>query len=363
MSHSFDKNKKIDYNKGGSFKLKKAKIQRKEVSVMQYKVELLTGIRPTGDLTVANYLGAVAPIVKLQSQGVSPVVFVADLHAITDNEPATVRQYIHGVVADYIALGVDPQKATIYLQSDIAGEVTTFTALLARHISVAELLRVPTLKDKLKKNARPETANALLLLYPVLMAADILLNRAKKVPVGEDQLAHMEITRLLARRFNKKYGEVFPIPQVLQVKSLRILSLRGEGKMSKTNPGGAIFLTDDMETVAKKIKAAETAFEGVMSDKLESHILIAKGLAKTESKRNEVDAIIQAHKSGKPVMGQFKQLLTRIVQNFLTEFQTKRAEIMRDPSYIPFILEKGAKVARENAIETLEEVRRVLRFN
>lgn len=327
---------------------------------MRYKVELLTGIRPTGDLTVANYLGAVEPIVELQEQGVSPLVFVADLHAITDNEPATVRQYINGIVADYIALGIDPKKAKIYLQSDIAGEVTTFTALLARLVSVAELLRVPTLKDKLKNNARPETANALLLLYPVMMATDILLNRAKKVAVGEDQLAHIELTRLLARRFNKRYGEILPIPQALQVKSLRILSLKGEGKMSKTNPGGAIFLTDDVETVAKKIKAAETALEGVMNEKLESLILIAKGLAKTESERDEVDAIIKAHKSGKPVMGQFKQLLTRIVQYFLEEFQAKRAEITRDPSYIPSILEEGVKVARKNAIETLDEVRKAL---
>lgn len=327
---------------------------------MQYKVELLTGIRPTGDLTVANYLGAVAPIVEFQVRGVSPVVFVADLHAITDNEPATVRQYIHGVVADYIALGVDPQKAKIYLQSDIMGEVTTFTALLARIVSVAELLRVPTLKDKLKNNARPETANALLLLYPVIMAADILLNRARTVAVGEDQLPHMEFTRLLARRFNKRYGEIFPIPQVLQVESLRILSLKGEGKMSKSNPGGAIFLTDDLKTVSNKIKAAETAFEGVVNEKLESHILVANELAKTESERDEVDAIIRAHKSGKPVMGQFKQVLTRIVKDFIEEFQVKRAEVMRDPSYIPFVLEEGAKVARENAIETLNEVRKIL---
>jgi len=361
MSRKLDKNIKKDYTKRSNLSiLKKDQIQRKEVSTMQYKVELLTGIRPTGGLTIANYLGAVAPIVKLQDQGVFPVVFVADLHAITDNEPAAVRQYIHEVVADYIALGIDPKRAKIYLQSDIAGEVTTLTALLARLISVAELLRVPTLKDKLKRNARPETANALLLLYPVMMAADILLNRAKKVPVGEDQLAHMEVTRLLARRFNKRYGEIFPIPQALQVKSLRILSLKGEGKMSKTNPMGAIFLTDDMETVAKKIKAAETAFEGVMSEKLKSHILIAKGLAKTESECEEVDAIIRAHKEGKPVMAQFKEVLTRIVQNFLQEFQAKRAEVIRNPSYIASILEEGAKMARENAIETLNEVKKVL---
>ena len=130
--------------------------------------------------------------------------------------------------------------------------------------------------------------------------------------------------------------------------------------MSKTNPGGAIFLTDGRKIVANKIKAAETAFEGAMNERLESHILIAKGLAKTESERDEVDAIIKAHKSGKPVMGQFKQLLTRIVQNFLEEFQEKRAEIVRDPSYVLSVLEEGAKVARKNAIETLEGVKKVL---
>jgi len=336
--------------------------RKDEVSAVHYEVELLTGIRPTGDLTVANYLGAVAPIVELQAQGVSPVVFVADLHAITDNEPATVRQYLHGVVADYIALGIDPRQAKIYLQSEIVGEVTTFTTLLARLVSVAELLRVPTLKDKLKNNARPETANALLLLYPVMMAADILLNRARLVAVGEDQVPHMEFTRLLARKFNARYGDTFAIPQVLQVESLRILSLKGEGKMSKSNPAGAIFLTDDLKAVSSKIRAAETAFEGVMNDKLDSHVLIAKALAKAESERDEVDAIIEEHKSGKPVMGQFKQALARIVQNFIEEFQAKRAEIVRDPSYIPSVLEEGAKVARKNAVETLDEVRKVLGF-
>jgi len=362
---NLDKNRITAYTNTPSTLKSKSTLKtrkRKEDRTVNCKVEVLTGIRPTGDLTVANYLGAIVPVIELQKQGISPMVFVADLHAITDNEPATVRSYIHGVVADYIALGVDPCKAKIYLQSDIAGEVTTCTALLARLITVAELLRVPTIKDKIKANARPETANALLLLYPVLMAADILLNKAKKVPVGEDQLAHMQIARLLARRFNKKYGEVFLVPEVLQVKSLRILSLKGEGKMSKTNPGGAIFLTDTLKTAANKIKAAETAFGGVMNEKLESQILIAKGLAKTQPEIDEVDAIIVEHKSGKPVMGKFKQLFTRITENFLEEFQAKRAEVMRDPSYIPSVLKEGAKAARQNAVETLEEMKEALRF-
>lgn len=330
---------------------------------MSKAIDVLTGIRPTGDLTVANYLGAVIPILELQNKGLSTAVFVADLHGLTDREPSVIKGYLHDVVADYIALGVDPKLCTIYIQSDVFGEVTSLMSLLARHTSVAELLRVPTLKEKLKRNANPETANALLLLYPVLMAADILMHRAKKVPVGEDQVAHMEIVRKLARRFNHRYGDVFPVPEVLQVKTLRLLSLKGEGKMSKTNPNGALFLTDDERTINRKIKSAETAFEGKMNDRLESHICIAKGLAKTKSERDEVDAIIQAHKNDKPVMGQFKQLLTHIVQNFIKEFQTRRAEVTRDPSYISSVLKEGAKVARENAIETLNEVRKALRFN
>lgn len=359
---NLDNNIKNSYNSNSS--LNNQPTNRKDLETMNNSniTNLLTGIRPTGSLTIANYLGAVAPLIELQKEGKFPLVFVADLHAITDCEPSIVRESVQEVVADYLALGVDPKKAKIYLQSDIAGEVTTFAALLARHATVSELLRVPTLKDKLRENDGPEVANALLLLYPVLMAADILLNKALQVPVGEDQLSHMEVTRRLARRFNKKYGEVFPIPQVLQVKSLRILSLKGKGKMSKTNPDGAIFLTDSAKDVANKIKVAETALEGEMNDKLESLIQIAKGLAKTQSDKDEVDAVIDEHMNKQPVMGKFKQLLTRIVQEFLEEFQIHRAEVVKDPSYVTSILEQGAVVARKNATETLDEVMKALKF-
>ncbi|MEK7130098.1 MAG: tryptophan--tRNA ligase, partial [Patescibacteria group bacterium] len=325
----------------------------------EYKTEIFTGIRPTGSLTVANYFGAVKPIIKLQEleSGIKPLVFVADLHALTDNEPKDVKKYVNEVVADYIALGVDPNKADLFLQSAIENEIAVLTLLLSRHTNVSELLRVPTLKDKLKNNARPETANALLFLYPVMMAADILIQRAKKVPVGQDQVAHIEFTRELAKDFNKKYGEVFPMPQPLEQKALRILSLKGESKMSKSIPHGALLLSDDAITIAKKIKTAETAFEGKMNDRLESHILIAKGLAKTEKEKQEIDAIIEEHKKGKAVMGQFKQIFTSIAQNFLQEFQARKKEITKDPAFIPSVLEQGAKIAKTNAQETLELVK------
>ena len=324
------------------------------------KIEILTGIRPTGDLTIANYLGAIKPIVELQNKGQSPLVFVADLHAVTDNEPANAKKFVNEVVADYIALGINPEKTKIFLQSDIESEVAVLTMLLSRLITVSELLRVPTLKEKLKANVRPETANTFLLLYPVMMTADILLQRAEKIPVGKDQLAHLEVSRELVKRFNKKYGKIFPIPQPLQIDALRILSLKGERKMSKSSPEGAIFLTDDAKTVARKIKGAETAFEGVMNEKLESHILVAKSLCKNDQEREEIDSLIKEHKKSKPVMGQFKQLFIRITNNFLAEFQAKKNVIIQDNSLIPSILKEGAKIARDNAQETLELAKKAM---
>jgi len=323
---------------------------------IQYTTDIVTGVRPTGDLTIANYLGAIKPIIELQSQQKSLMMFVADLHALTDNEPDVVKQYTREVVIDYLALGIDPQKTIIYKQSDIAGEVTTLMALLARQISVAELLRVPTLKDKLKAGTRTETANALLLLYPVMMAADILLQGAKHVPVGEDQLSHLEVTRLLAERFNKKYGEILLLPQPLQVKALRIQSLKGDGKMSKSRPEGAIFLTDSLDKVAKKIKSAETAFAGEMNDTLASHILVAKELCQTTADREEIDRLVAEHLKGTAVMAEFKQIFARVVQEFLQTFQTKRAEITKDTSRIDAILVEGNKIARTNAQATLMAV-------
>lgn len=318
-----------------------------------YKVKVFTGIRPSGDLTVANYLGAIEPILNLLKKGIEPMVFVADLHALTDKEPSLVKKFTREVVVDYLALGLDPQKTTIFVQSVIGPQLFTLMSYLARHITVAELLRVPTLKDKLRKNAREETANSLLLLYPVLMASDILMQRAEQVPVGEDQIAHLEVTRLLAKRFNKNYGNVFPIPKAYQVKSLRILSLKGGEKMSKSVPEGAIFLTDDIESAINKVKRAVTAIEGKMTEGLESNIILAKGLCKSEDDQARIDAIIAEHMAGKKVMDEFKKVLAKVVTEFLTDFQERRKKIVQETGLIDSVLDKGNKVAIENANETM----------
>jgi tryptophanyl-tRNA synthetase len=315
--------------------------------------KILTGVRPTGILTIANYLGAVKPIIDLQTAGERPYLFVADLHATTDNEPGKITEYIKELVIDYLALGLDPAKCVLYRQSAIKGEVTTLMSYLARLISVAELMRVPTLKDKIKGEGRVETANALLLLYPVLMAADILIQRSTHIPVGEDQIAHIEVSRLLANRFNDRYGKVFPIPQAEQVKSLRILSLKGEGK---STPEGALLMSDTPKDVAGKIKRAQTALEGEMTPSLESLIVIAKGLADSDEVIAQIDEVIARHLKGDSVMGQFKSLVTEIVQKFLADFQIRREALLAETGLVDRLLSLGNAEAQATARETMDAV-------
>ena len=326
----------------------------------EYQVDILTGFRPTANLHIGNYVGAIKPFMELQKTGQKSYLFIADLHALTDNEPEVIKKFIREIVGDYLALGLDPEKTTIYRQSAIGYETAFLMELLTRETMVAELLRVPTIKEKLKGNMKAENANALLLMYPVMMAADILLHRPRMVPVGDDQVAHLEVMREFARSFNKKYGDVFPMPEVKKIRSLRILALKGEGKMSKSSPAGAIFLTDDPKVAVKKIKSAETATEGEMTPSLESHITLAKELTNDVKIHLEIDRIIKDHRAGKQVMGEFKQLLADLVSNFFVRFQEKREGIMRQPGYIEDILREGKKRARESAEETLTLVREAM---
>lgn len=325
-----------------------------------FQTEVFTGIRPTGNLTVANFAGAVAPLLALQKEKKNPLVFVADMHAMTDREPKIAKKFALEVVADYLALGLDPKKCHIFIQSSIGKQISLLTLYLMRHISVAELLRVPTLKDKLKKDQKEEGANALLANYPVMMAADILIQKSVEVPVGKDQLPHIEVAKLLARRFNRQYGQVFPVPQAHHLAAVNILSLRGEGKMSKTKPEGAIFLTDTPEEALKKIKRAETAFAGEMPAILQSHVLLVKSLAKKKSETEKVDQIIKEHLAGKNVMKDFKEVFSSVVKNFLVDFQTKRKEIASDGNYLASVINEGNELAMANAKRTMQEVERVM---
>jgi len=326
----------------------------------QFVTEVFTGIRPTGNLTVANYVGAVKPTTDLLERGFRPLVFVADLHLLTTHEAKEAKIFNSAVVSDYIALGLDPRKADIFVQSDLRQEVFELTMYLMRHVSISELMRVPTLKDKLRDGERSETASAFLANYPVMMAADILLQRAHFVPVGPDQIPHIELTRKIAERFNSNYQAILPLPSPQEVEPVKILGLKGSGKMGKSHPQEAIFLTDSPSDISKKIKAAQTAFAGEMPDVLRSHVAMAKAVAKNQAEIDEVNDVISEHLKGQQVMGQFKGLLSKLVQNFVVDFQAKRKEVEGDTKAIEEILSHGKEIAFKNAKETLRLVREAL---
>lgn len=316
-------------------------------------IDIITGVRPTGTLTIGNYLGVVKPIVELQEKGLQMMVFVADLHGLTTHEPAEVKSNVRNVLLDYMALGLDPAKTEIFVQSHIARELSYLTLILSRHTTVAELLRVPTLKDKIKHGQNAETATAFLLFYPVLQAADILMMRAKTVPVGEDQVAHVEICRELARRFNKTYGEVFSIPRPSTTPAARILSLKGDSKMSKSYPEGALFLTDDEATIRAKIKRAETADAGLLTPNLLSLFEIAKGLSETTEQRKYFKTLLKRHEQQETVMGEFKASLAEVTVDFVKKFQERRHQLESNPDYLERMLRKGNQSALQRAQETM----------
>jgi tryptophanyl-tRNA synthetase len=325
---------------------------------------LITGIRPSASLTIANLIGSVIPLLELQKLDDTEIfVFVATMHGLTDHEPREIVPNIREVVRDYLALGLDPTRVTIFDQRDVRSEVALLKLYLERHITVARACRIPTLKDKLQDGQRPEEATALLMSYPVMMTADIVLQDADIVPVGKDQYSHMETARELVDAFNKRYGNgksVLVRPETMnREEPINILSLTGDGKMSKSRPENALFLTEDEKTLRKKIRRAETAFESQMTDKLDS--LITMTLALAPEKKPAVDEILTRHKSGDKVMGEFKDLVADVVIDFTTRFQKKRALISE--SDVDAILADGATKARANAQDVVARVEEALGIN
>lgn len=321
----------------------------------------LTGIRPTGDLTVANYIGAIDPLVGLQETYDGPInAFVADLHALTDQEPDVINRTRLDTVRAFMAGGVDPERTTLYLQSQIGAQTVELASLLDRHYSIAELLRVPTLRDKVGGD-RAETASVSLARYPILMAADIMIQDATDVPVGKDQIPHIEVTRTLAQRFNREYGngeQVLVVPDILAAEGIKIAALNGDPKMSKSKPGGALFLNDTPDDVARKIKRAQTAAAGEMTDTLSSHFLMAERLAGSPDQVAELQALRQQHMDGLQVMGAFKGLMTHVVTEFLAGYQERFNNI--SDAQVKQVLREGGEIAREQANGVMTRVHRAM---
>ena len=330
---------------------------------LEYKTDIFTGIRSSGQLTIGNVMGAVHPILKCiedENPEQKPLVFVADLHALTDGEPKDTQSQVLGIIKTYMALGLDESKADIFIQSHIAAEVAELDLYLSRLVTLAELMRVPTLKEKLKGGENEVNANLLLAMYPVMMASDILLQQSRRIPVGQDQTSHIEMARYFATKFNKRYGETFYIPTMFTYgNSISVKSLTGTGKkMSKSEPNGAIILDDDINISLKKVKRAQTAFAGEKSDSLEALIDIGRFVAKDEKEVEVLNTVIDKHFAGENVMGEFKGIVSDYLERFLKNYQDKRASYSDE--YILEFVKKGNSIAKENAQQTLRDVREAM---
>src|SRR3989344_2612228 len=221
------------------------------------KKRVLSGIRATGRLHLGNYVGAVKGMLALQNDpSYETLYMVADLHSInTQYDTKSFQESVRGVLLDYLSAGLDPEKSIIFVQSHVPEHVE-LSYLFSTTLTVARMLHLPTYKDKLKENS--ENANMAMLYYPVLMASDILIYKANAVPVGDGQLPHLEISREVARKMNEKFDTNFPEPTQFKTQGHSVPSLTGEGKMSKSVEGSFIALTDELETIKKKLASVPT---------------------------------------------------------------------------------------------------------
>lgn len=329
---------------------------------------VISGFRPTSDLTVGNYLGAIKPVLEVQEDDQTDLyVFVADMHGLTDHDPREISPYKHEVIKDCLALGIDPSRTTLYMQSSVEAPVTQIANRLSPYVSVAELARTPNLKEKMQASVRAGKsdtddalkANYALLGYPVLMAADIFSQKTPAVAVGEDQEPHLELARVIARRFNRQFGEEILVePSIFAIESLRIASLDGKGKMSKTNPGQAILLTDEPSLARKKIKRAATAPQGEWNSTINSHFTVAENTTTDPERLAQLAELKAAHMAGRAVMGHFKQVWAEITEELLDSFQSRKATITE--AQVVNVLQQGATAANDNATEVLNRMKHAM---
>ncbi len=319
------------------------------------KGRLLTGDRPTGKLHLGHYVGSLENRVKLQDE-YECFFLVADYHALTTRpsrqDIAEIPENIREMVLDYLAVGIDPNKSTIYLQSLIP-EVTTLHLIFSMLVTVPRLQRLPTIKQ-MARDAGLEAIPYGLLGYPVLQSADILMVRADVVPVGKDNAPHVELTREIARRFNYLYGRVFPEPQTLLGRFPILPGIDGQKKMSKSL-GNAILLSDDEKTVTQKVMKMYTDPRRIRADipgrTRGNPVFIYHDLFNPN--KEEVEDLKRRYRRGKVGDVEVKQKLARALNQFLEPIRQRRAEFERKPGIVEEILIEGSKVARREAQETL----------
>ena len=323
---------------------------------MEKKV-ILSGIQSTGRLHLGNYLGAIDNWVKMQEE-YNCYYMIANSHSLTvRNDPKTLRNNTIKIIALYIAAGLDPEKNTLFIQSQVK-EHAELAWILNCYTYMGELSRMTQFKDKSQKHV--DNINAGLFTYPVLMAADILLYKADLVPVGDDQKQHLEITRDIAERFNKIYGDTFVVPDAYIRKSTaRIMGLQNPtSKMSKssTNENDVIFLDDEPEVIIKKFKKAVTDSENVVRYDVVNKPGISNLMSIYGAITGKNEKEIEKEFEGQGY-GLFKMAVANAVIEKLKPIQQKYKELLDNPQYLEKIYSKGAENARLIASKTIDEVK------
>lgn len=335
-----------------------------EETTDQSKRRILTGDRPTGRLHLGHFVGSIQNRVRLQHE-YDTILIVADLHVLTTKKSRQdieeIAKNARGLVLDYLALGIDPAKTTVYLQSAIP-EVYELNTLFQNFVTVNRLLRLPSIKDMAQAaNIDEESMPYGLLGYPVLQAADILLPKANLVPVGRDNLAHVEITREIARRFNHMYGEVFPEPEPLLSDIPALVGTDGKGKMSKS-AGNAIFFYDTEKAVAKKVRSMFTDPKRIHADvpgDVEGNpVFIYHDIFNSD--KEEVEDLKLRYRNGKVGDTEVKDKLAIALNGFMEPIRERMHYYESRPGLVDEILWNGTQRMRKIASETMHEVRKAM---
>ncbi len=325
---------------------------------------VVSGIRPTGNLHLGNYFGALRNFIKMQEEN-QCFFFIADYHSLTTHPtPADLHGNVKSVLVDYLAAGLDPEKATLYLQSDLP-ETAELYLFLNMNAYLGELERVTSFKDKAR--TQPDNINAGLLTYPTLMAADIIIHKAHKVPVGKDQEQHLEMTRTFANRFNRLYKtEYFPEPVAYNFgeQLIKIPGLDGSTKMGKSEgEGNAIFLNDDPSVIRKKVMKAVTDSGPTEPGQpkpqaIENLFNLMKALSKPETLRFFEEAYDQCNIR----YGDMKKQLAEDAIAFTEPFREKIESLRSNDEYLRKVTLMGKEKAHESAAKTIREVREIIGF-
>ena len=321
---------------------------------------VVSGIRPTGNLHLGNYFGAVKNFLKMQDE-YKCFFFIADWHSLTTHpHPGNVVENVRKILAEYLACGLNPEKATIYVQSDIK-EIAELYLYLNMNAYLGELERTTTFKEKARK--QPDNVNAGLLTYPTLMAADIIIHRAHKVPVGKDQEQNMEMARKFARRFNSIYGsELFPEPFSYTGEGIKIPGLDGSGKMGKSE-GNAIYLVDDAATIRKKVMKAVTDSGPAEPNSVKPEVIQNLfTLMDVVSSKDTYDYFNEKYNNCEIRYGDLKKQLAEDIINFCSPIREQIIEYAANPDNLDKVAAAGAEKARASAVATMKEVRKLIGF-